>query len=1140
MPEFTADQKRAIEARGCNLLISAAAGSGKTAVLTERVLQLLIDEKNPVSVDSLLVVTFTNAAAAEMKTRISENISKKLSENISDFLRRHLNRQLALMGKASITTIHAFCLELIKNNFHLLDLDPAFRIDGDKESGLLLSASAEDMLEKMYSENPFFSSLCIYLTAGNDDRLAEEICKIYKFILSFPDYKDWLCRQVEEYNISDSIDNHPWLDVLKSAYFVRLSGYLDQYRFLAEDARNAGLNSFYDAYSTDIENIEHILSLTQGEWDILNRFVRDFKYTTARSGKDDDKETVKEFQDRREAIKKKFNAVLSIIATFDSASTVADMNKMHGLLSCLRDSILTLDEIYTRRKREKAIIDFNDFEHLSLSLLRDSENGLAKSLQKRYSHIFVDEYQDCNPTQEELFSYIVRRINGVPCNMFMVGDVKQSIYRFRHSDPSIFMKKSDTYSLCDEGITRKICLNKNFRSSRGIIEGINNVFTRTMSLYVGEVDYGDDEKLYYSEDKPAAISDEDKCELVIINPDDIDAASSIEAEARYVAQRITELHSEGVQYKDIVILLRGLKNRSPVFENEFKLKNIPYYTDGGSNYYENLEIRIFISLLRVCDNPMQDIPLAGLLRSPLFSFTEEDLLKIRSANSGAYYSALCDYSLGEDDLAASCRSFLQKLNNWRDMSISYTIDEFCEYILRETGLRSFALTLPGGDLRCKNLDLLVEEARGFRDSGFKDLFSFVTHIGKLTASEGGKSEAKTLSETSDVVRIMTIHKSKGLGFPVVFLCGTNGQFNTKDSEGVLLTHHQLGFGATGIDFNKKLKYPLLIKYALAEKIHIENISEEMRILYVALTRAKKKLICTAAVKDFEKLSKKYKPLSGLDIFPASYTSAAKSFLDWLYPSMGDKWILKTPQLAEAVVPEIPTAASVDGVSDFDPSSVLEYKYPHSNSSKLPTKFSVSELKRKYSFDDAASIKYYNLPLKERPSFMTDEVITPTQAGIINHLVLKELPIKDITEKDVEATTARLCDRQLLTEAETKAVNIKSICKFFTSPLGERLKKSDFVLREAAFNIQCKADSLFSDNSFGEDTVLVQGIIDLLFEEKGNLILVDFKTDKFLSEAAKASYETQLKIYGEAAEKIFKKPVTERYLYLLSQNKSVKI
>ncbi len=1136
MPDFTPMQKEAIFSRGCNLLVSAAAGSGKTAVLSERVLQLLIDEKNPVSVDSLLVVTFTNAAAAEMKERIANKISEKLDDDIPEKLRSYLNRQLVLISKASITTIHSFCLDLIKNNFHLLDIDPAFRIGDDKEINILLSLAAEDTLEKMYAENPLFGQLSMYLANGSEDRLTGQITEIYKFIMSFPDYRGWLDMQVEKYNIGESIDECDWLSVLKESCVIKLTEYLDIYRNIADEAQNCGIEGFFSAYSADIENIEHIISLFSGEWKILYNFVSEFSFARASKGKSCNAEISDPIKNSRDSLKDKFNAIFSAISEMSPDRISLEMQNVYKLLCVMRDAVFTLDDFFTARKKEKCLIDFNDFEHLALKLLSDKENGLAKSLRKKYSYIFVDEYQDCNAAQEELFSHIVRRTGGEPYNMFMVGDVKQSIYRFRLADPTIFMKKSKTYT---GGFSQKICLNKNFRSSFVILDCINNIFARCMSEYAGELTYGDEERLYYRSESEPEITDSDKCELTVIDTAE-SGISGIELEAKAVADRIMQLIGNGFKFRDIAILLRGLKNKSNAFENEFKKRNIPYYTDGGSGYFDTLEIRLFISILKICDNPMQDIPLAAAMRSPVFGFDETDLLKIRSADKTSFYSAVCAYQSNTDETAVKCRNFLNRLSLWRDMSISYTIDEFCEYILQDTGLRSFARVLPGGDMRCANIDLLVEQARSFKNSGFKDLFSFVTYIDKL-GKTSDSSGAKTLSESSNVVRIMTIHKSKGLEFPVVFVCGCGSRLNTSDSKGTLLMHRELGFGASAVDFNKKVKYPLLPKVAVAEKIAIENISEEMRVLYVALTRAKQKLICTAAFSNAQQTVDTYSDLKGDFPLPVTYTSSAKCYFDWIYPSINDNWIFKiipAADLSDAEPSETEFVLEKD--SGFNPSEILDYTYPFEAASRLPTKFSVSELKRKYDFSDISGVKLYNTGLRQKPAFLSDEKISPSHAGTINHLVMEKIPVKAVTEADVEECISLLLSKKLITAEEAATVNIPAICGFFSSSLGKRLIQSEFVQRETAFNIQYNANLLFDSNALGGENVLVQGIIDLIFEENDRLIIVDFKTDKYLSPDTRKSYEIQLGIYSAAAEKMFKKPVGEMYLYLLSQGKELRL
>ncbi len=1136
MPEFTPMQKEAIYKRDCNLLVSAAAGSGKTAVLSERVLSLLIDEENPASVDSLLVVTFTNAAAAEMKERIAQKISEKLTGKISKKLWRHLTRQLVLMGKASITTIHSFCLELIRNNFHLLDIDPAFRIADDSEAKILKNLAAEDMLEYMYATDPVFPDLVYWLTGGSDDRFIAEVFKVFGMLMSMPDYRQWITRQVEVYAETEDINNIPWVSLSRDGYLQKLLDYISEYRLLVSEAENTGVPSLCEAYLSDISSLEHIASLFDGEWDILQNEISAFSYTRA-TAKKDEAPFAEPVKKRRDELKKNISALFDNILALNADNILPELPGIYRLLCCFKDSVLKFADLFAERKKEKSVIDFNDFEHFAIQLLSDSSNGIAEKLKNRYEHIFVDEYQDCNATQERIFSYISRKKDNLPYNMFMVGDVKQSIYCFRNADPSIFTAKAKSYT-SGEGLQQKICLNKNFRSNYAILEGVNSVFKKAMSERAGGLDYTESEWLYYRSDEPQKIKKKEKCELTLIETAE-DTEKSF-GEARYIAERITEFVEKGYKYSDIVILMRGTEGKTDAIETALRMYNIPYFTEGSANYFESLEMRIFLSLLKICDNPLQDIPLAGVLRSPLFNFTEEDLLKIRSASRGNFYDAMIKYQSQSGNTALKCRNFLNKLSVWRDMSVSLQIDEFCEYILRDTGLISFAVSLPGGEERVANINLLLELARSFKNNGFKSLFSFVTHLDKMKTEKKQKGP-KLSSENSNLVRIMTIHKSKGLEFPVVFLARCSAEFNLTDSRGSLVLHKDFGFGVNCVNFEKKVKYPFVSKSIISEQIRAENVSEEMRVLYVAMTRAKEKLICTAEVKGAADLVEKNESLMREEKLSATKSGSAKCYLDWLLPSLSDNWTLNIIENTEELAEETPeeSADTERPISDFDPSEILGYRYPYEQASKLPTKFSVSELKRRYDFNDVTSVKLYNTSLKSRPSFMSDEKITASQAGTINHLILKEIPIKAVTADDVSRCVQSLIDRGLLTEEESKVANTDAICGFFSSPTGKRLINSLSYHRELPFNIAFDPSRLFTVGRLNREKVLVQGIIDLIFEEPGGLVIVDFKTDKMLTAESKKSYATQLMIYAEAAEKLLKKPVKETFLYLLSQNKEYK-
>ncbi|MBQ9096781.1 MAG: helicase-exonuclease AddAB subunit AddA [Clostridia bacterium] len=1148
MPNFTSDQKKAIETLGKDIIVTAAAGSGKTAVLSERVLNIILNEDTDVT--DFLIVTFTNAAAAEMKSRISSKIADAIANGqVSPKKTRHLNRQLSLITRASITTIHSFCLDIIRSNFFLLDIDPRFRVLEEGEAELMKISSAEQMLEEMYGgKNPeLVSNLCKWLGGGNDDKLISEIIKIYKFISSFSHPLEWLEIQAEKYNpdnLSD-INSLEWIKEIKHIYKIKFEGLVSQAEELKKRALEYEITSYAGTFADDELQLKKLYDAFSDTWDELYAAAYDFAFCKlANKPKDADESAVEYLKNARDKIKDSAKDMVSVISKMSSQSIRQNLVMMYPLLTCLKDAVCALDRIYSEKKREASALDFGDFEHMALKILRDSENGVAKKLEDKYKYILVDEYQDCNPVQEELFSLISRKVGGESCNMFMVGDIKQSIYKFRQADPEIFIDKSMRYSNENSG-GEKISLNKNFRSSNAVLDYVNHIFSRIMSTNVGEMEYTDSEKLYYREDSPPAVTDKDKCELIIASSDtDTECENKYELEAKVISSRISKLINEGYKYKDIVILYRGMGQKSEALEQEFKSLGIPYYLDSRRGYFETLEVGLFLSILRIIDNPLSDIPLTGVLRSPLFNFDENDLVKIRYSKKGMLFDALKSYSTRDDETALKCADFLNKLSKWRDSVISKPIAEFVPYILNESGLDIFAAGLPGGKQRCANLNLMTEHAKSFSAASGGGLFGLLEYMDRLQVHSDSGS-AKTLSESSNVVRIMTIHKSKGLEFPVVFLAGCHTKFHSSDYSGNLLLHRKLGLGVEAYDFDNRVHYPLVSKEAIKEKIHIENISEEMRVMYVAMTRAKQKLICTAVVSDVSKMMDDMESMSyDCERIPLPFMVRSGAYLDWLAYSLMDEIILNTSPDTNVSFNEIPIEEmdkKTDVTINSDVREALEYKYPYVSSSSMPTKFSVSELKRRFDYEDALSAKLSAKTVLKSSVLDSDFHISSAEAGIINHLALRHMPIKNVTEETVNECCRELVNAGLLKEEELLYVNVSAIAGFFESPLGKRLSNAEKVFREESFNILVPQSDI-SGNQYApeEDKVLIQGIIDCMFIENGQVIVIDFKTDKSLSEETENMYKTQLELYAQAAEKITKLPCREKYLYMLNKGTTINI
>ncbi len=1134
MIKLTEMQEKAVFARDCDLLVSAAAGSGKTAVLSERIIQLLMDRENPASINEFLIVTFTNAAASEMKERIGKKIMEAASDmSLDKEVRTHLKKQLSLLSRASITTIHSFCLDIIKNNFHLLDIDPAFRVADPSEAEILKMQTAELLLEESYAGKnaQVFSQLCKWLGKGKDEELLNEILRIYRFVCGFPNPIGWLNNAAENYNPENfsSLAENMWVKELVSFGKEQVSYQLERAEKAFLVAKEAEIAPYADTLYEDINVIKDYLA---GFGDEGNPKLPDYPQFGKMKNKprDADEAVCNYIKEERAAIKKAVCEVADSL-DIDGVTVKEQLEKAYPLVKCLKESVELFHTLFKEKKKKLGVVDFSDFEHMALEILADSENGVANELRETYREIMIDEYQDCNPTQEMIFSYINRKKDGKSINMFMVGDMKQSIYRFRLADPEIFAGKNKNYSR--DGSQVKIVLNNNFRSSATILDGINSVFSKVMSEKTGDVEYGDEEKLYFRSEH-AEKEKEKKCELVVLEKATNDEQEDA-SEPDCIAERILELVEEGYSFRDIAILLRSTKGKSAEIEEALKIRNIPYYTDSGSGYFESMEIALLSTLLKVIDNPMQDIELVSLLRSPIFRFDENMLLEIRSAHKGPFYGALRRYAGNGDETAQACSRFLNKLAFWRDMALSMPVDEFVEFLTLDSGIDVFAAVLPGGGQRSANLRLFLLQARLLQKSGFKGLFSFVSFLDRLSAGGEG-AEAKMLSENSNVVRIITIHKSKGLEFPVVFLSGTGTAFNKRDLSGNILLHKTMQMGIKLPDNKRQIKYPFVSHKAVASRLARENISEEMRVLYVALTRAKERLICTASVKNAAEKVEKY---AGKDEISPYEAASAKNFFEWISMGLDENWkveILKPEDIAvsQAKLPE--EEGPERKVENFDEvAKIFEYKYPYEKSTLLPTKLSVSEIKKRHNYEDATQMKVYMPQLIEKRSFSETREFSAAEKGIINHLVFSAV---DIQVPDVEKTIAELLEKGLMTKEEEAVVERNAIEAFFSGEYGERLKKADKVLREMSFGIELKVSEIFPQQD-NDDTIMVQGIIDLLFIEGENAVVLDYKTDVFLDAERREMYKKQLEIYSAAAEKITGRKVSEKCLYMVRTGEYVK-
>ena len=883
---WTPEQQDAIYEKESNILVAAAAGSGKTAVLVERIIHKIIQDK--VDIDKLLVVTFTNSAAAEMRERVLNAIYKKLEENLED---ENLQRQITLLNKANICTIDSFCLEVVRNNFYELEnISPNFRIADTTEIELLKQEVIEDIFEEKYEaeDKDFIKLINVYTSYRDDTPLKDLVLKIDSYIQSNPFPQKWLEEKIEMFNLEEQLEEDfsqtPWGKILLQEVKEELMDDITILAKVEEDlSYESELEKFYQTIRSDIEQLENLKN-SLNNWDKAYKIALELKFVTwpRQKVESDTKDKAKEIRDE---VKKKLTKVLDKILICDSQEANQDIYDMYNILQKLQNLIFTFEKEFTKRKREKNIVDFSDVEHFALDILLNAEQ-VAKKYQAKFEEIAIDEYQDSNLVQEYILTAISRNNN-----IFMVGDVKQSIYKFRQAMPELFLSKYENYQKKEERKPEedlKIQLFKNFRSKQNILQFTNLVFEDIMSEELGDIDYSEEEFLNLGATY-LAIQQNEKIEIDIIDPiiteekkeetenseeleEEIDEnIADVELEAKFVANKIKQLIEtqfqvwdkkqetyRDIQYKDIVILLRSTANTAPIYEQEILNLQMPVFSDSSQEYLDSIEIQTIMSLLKIIDNPIQDIPLVTVMRSNIGKFTDDELIQIRLADKqDNFYTCLQKAKLSvEKELRKKIQNFLENLDKWRKEQEYLALDELIWKIYSDTGFYNYAGLMPNGLLRQANLRMLFERAKQYEMASFKGLYNFIHFIDKLRLSSGDMGAAKIIGENDNVVRIMSIHKSKGLEFPVVFLASTGKQFNLMDLNQNILLHQELGIGVKYIDYEKQVQYDTLSKAAIRNKTLVETLSEEMRILYVALTRAKEKLIVTGIKKEYKKKKEK--------------------------------------------------------------------------------------------------------------------------------------------------------------------------------------------------------------------------------------------------------------------------------------------
>ena len=1285
---WTTEQQQVIDLRNRNILVSAAAGSGKTAVLVERIVKIITDKNHPVDIDHLLIVTFTNAAAAEMRERIGNAIEKALDEQPGD---EHLLRQLTLIHNAQITTIDSFCLYVVRNHFHEIDLEPNFRIGDEGELKLLREDVLGKVLEQNYEEpsEAFSDFVEGYASGRTDAALNEMILQLYEFSRSYPWPEKWLDSFVGAYRIEtrEELDRAEWLAPLtENICFVLKDCEQLLKQALAITQQDDGPDMYEKAVRSDLEKYESLSKLTS--FCELSEALSNIKYDRLASNRgfegDPDKlELVKSLREQAKDVVKKLCKQYFFCSP---EMMIEQLERTEPMLEEVVRLTKQFAEEFAAAKRRKNLVDFHDVEHFALQILVDEETEKAKKTAEEFrdtfEEIMIDEYQDSNEVQETLLRSISREERGEN-NIFMVGDVKQSIYRFRLARPELFMKKYDSYSL-QESTTQRIDLHKNFRSREEVLACTNDIFYKIMARSLGNVEYDAEAALYPGTSYPAIEKKETAEEKMEQNSsdftpeilladsndellEDTELTDKKTLEAKIVSEEIKHLMKtqlvtdkatgtlRAAHYSDIVILLRSLSGWADSLVEVLNENGIPAHTVSSTGYFSTVEVQTVLSMLRLLDNPRQDIPMAAVLRSPMAGLTDEELAVLRLEDGNVpFHEAVLELAEGlyeeggqkeisdseadrrqggntdektEDYIETTVHQkllkFYKKYKQLRQLVPDTPIHELIEIILRETGYGHYVAAMPAGNRRTANLNMLLEKAAAYEKTSYKGLFHFVRYIDELQKYDVDFGEADMVGENEDVVRIMSIHKSKGLEFPIVIVSGMGKNFNKQDTRSKMVLHPELGIGLDYMDGKKRIKSPTIAKKAIAKQIDLENLGEELRVLYVALTRAKEKLILTGTLKDATEKLEFYRQQANFSKAadrPLSYLTreGATGYLDWILPavlSYGDKYPVRIVEAAELVLNEVENQLEqnenlterIEEIEAADTQLVGQLKhrfsqrYPYQVDVLRKNKYSVSELKHRtmrerFEAEQEETVPAFleepvtpTIPLfiqreetekrselskvqdtekkSENIAAQKKETETPNRGALRGTAVHRVMECYDFaSEKSVQEQMEAMEKEEKITADMRALVKEQIVADFVSSETGKRMalaQRGGTLYREKPFVMGFTEEEL-ENYGFGadsntdscenihektdcdqekeeqkkirheEDLTLIQGIIDVFWIEKDGIVLLDYKTDR-VQQAKELidRYETQLKLYADALERVFaarKLKVKENLIY----------
>ncbi|MDE5983875.1 MAG: helicase-exonuclease AddAB subunit AddA [Eubacterium sp.] len=1151
MPQWTKAQNDAITAKGRNILVSAAAGSGKTAVLVERVKQIITDKDNPVDIDKLLIVTFTNAAAAEMRYRISKSLNACIKKNPSEQFYR---KQLSLLPNARICTIDAFCANLVKEHFYDLSINQDFSLFDESELQLLEDVIISDVLDDFFDrgDEAFISLVEAFTTPSNDKPIIAAVKKILRFIYAQPFPYIWLEKAIEKYNPNISFSDTAWYDYIKSQinYLIHLGVSLVKENISLVDFEDPKLNEkFIALFEDDLTEFTRFQTAFETSWDTLVN-EREAAFTRLPPTSKIDSEISNQLKSNREIYKKLLKDEIPSFFVSDEHGYTQDMKTLSKQLNALCELVKEVDTRLMFEKKERNKFSFSDIEHFAIKLLFDIDKSgniiktnLADDLSNEFYEILVDEYQDTNEAQDLLFAYLS---NGK--NLFTVGDIKQSIYRFRLAMPHIFNERKKSYALYnsyDNELSSKIILDKNFRSRRDICSYVNFIFSNLMSEELGELEYNEEEYLncgaqYKESNVPSA-------QIKIF--DGVKGEDTDKKEATFIAKTIIEKVNSGelikdgdsyrpIKYGDFAILMRSLKSHINNYSEILTEYGIPVVCDNSTNLFENNEIKMILSLLRAIDNPMQDIPLLATMLSPFYGFTADELADIKvNSNGRTLYSSV--YNSDFDKV----KNFTNDLSNLRKISVTMSVAGFIRYIVEEKGLIAYINAMGNAEQRYQNILKFISFAQSF-DSGVNvGLTAFIRYIDKIISSDKSIESASLATGSQNAVTIMSVHHSKGLEFPVCIFAGTNRQYNKADLSDKLLLNTHYGIGIKCHNEEQLYQYNSIPYSVIKNKNVIELMSENLRVLYVALTRAKEQFITFITCDNLEgKLKRLSSNIINDEISPymgRKINCDADFFLMCaLFHKNGDilrDYIEKAIKVKHSefelsieitdeielnekqieILPAKPDKEIINAISEK-----LKFTYSRKELENLSAKLTASAL------DNAD--KGFEYITSAKPAFMNKTGLTAAQRGTAMHSFMQYC-IYENAKSDLNSEIDRLVSLSFITKEQADALDIKKLSAFFYSNFADRIFNADKIYREIKVSSFIKANEIY-DTDF-DDKILVQGIADCVFEENGELILLDYKTDRVsTADELLSRYKKQIQFYKSAVAKTLKKPVKQAALY----------